>query len=422
VEFKSARLALAGLLLLTGIATACSEDLDNSAGCPILCPSQGGSIETVTIDAVTLDSTVSALTGQGTEPDLFIATRGDTLDSRAVIRFDSLPSTFVRPGTDTTSIEITTVDSAVLRLRVDTIGMKVPASFTLDFYDVNSSAPDSLVAPLVALFTPDRLIASATLLRDSVIAKDTVKVSIPASAILQRKGGPMRLGIRARGPQSVQLKLFSEDGANTPTVLSFRVSPDTTVAKIQLLPFSKTPADNPVFAGALADYTLLVRGTATGSPELLNIGGLPSRRVYMRFNIPPRLLDSVDVIRATLLLNQIPNTQIDPTDTVRILPQVSLAGTAVSDIAKAAQITTPASTDTLKVTPGGSGLKLVEIANVMALWRVQLASDTPRALVLVSTQEGSSPLEARFYGNQAAAALRPQLRISYSTRRATGLP
>jgi len=407
---------------LTAIATACSEDLDNSAGCPLLCPSQGGTIETVTIDAVSLDSTVSALTGQGTETTLFIANRGDTLDSRAIIRFDSIPARYTKPGADTTSFEITQADSATLRIRVDTVGMKVPSTFTLDFYDVNSDAADSLIAPVAALFTPARLIASKTIIRDSVIAKDTVKVEIPSAAILSRKGGPMRIGIRARGPESIQLKLWSIEGAGSPSLLSFRVSPDTTIAKIQLFPYSKTPADNPSAALSYEDYTLLVRGTATGSPALLNIGGLPARRVYMRFDIPARLIDSVDVIRATLLLNQIANPSIDPGDTVRIVPQVSLAGVVVTDIAKASQITVAASSDTLKVTPGGSGQKLLEIASVMALWRTQKAADTPRALILVSTEEGSSPLEARFYGNQAGALLKPQLRISYSTRKATGLP
>ena len=48
-------------------------------------PIQGGEIETITIDAVVLDSTVSALAGQGTETSLLLATRGDSLDSRAII-------------------------------------------------------------------------------------------------------------------------------------------------------------------------------------------------------------------------------------------------------------------------------------------------------------------------------------------------
>jgi hypothetical protein len=420
VNLKFARLKLAGFLIITAFTAACTEDLDNSAGCPALCPGQGGEIETVTIDAVTLDSTVSALAGQGTETSLFVATRGDTIDARVIVRFDSIPDRYRKPGPDTTTFEVTTVDSAFLRMRVDTTGGKIPASVTLDLYDVNSTAPDSAVAELAALFTPARLITSVTF--DKTALKDTINIPIPSEAILARKAGALRIGIRARGPQSVQLRLLSQEGAGAPTVLSYRVSPDTTVAKVTLGPFSKTPADQLILARSLADYTLLVKGTSTGPQTELNIGGLPARRVYMRFNIPAFIIDSVDVVRATLLLTQQPNLTIDPQDTVRILPTVSLAAVAVTDIAKAAQINAVANTDTLYVTPGGSGLKTLEVANIVGVWRVQSAAETPRAIVLISTLEGTSPLEARFYPVEAAPNLRPRLRISYSARKSTGLP
>ena len=420
MNLKFARLKLAGFLIITAFTAACTEDLDNSAGCPALCPGQGGEIETVTIDAVTLDSTVSALAGQGTETSLFVATRGDTIDARVIVRFDSIPDRYRKPGPDTATFEVTTVDSAFLRMRVDTTGGKIPATVTLDLYDVNSTAPDSAVAELAALFTPARLITSVTF--DKTALKDTINIPIPSEAILARKAGALRIGIRARGPQSVQLRLLSQEGAGAPTVLSYRVSPDTTVAKVTLGPFSKTPADQLILARSLADYTLLVKGTSTGPQTELNIGGLPARRVYMRFNIPAFIIDSVDVVRATLLLTQQPNFTIDPQDTVRILPTVSLAAVAVTDIAKAAQINAVANTDTLYVTPGGSGLKTLEVANIVGVWRVQSAAETPRAIVLISTLEGTSPLEARFYPVEAAPNLRPRLRISYSARKSTGLP
>jgi hypothetical protein len=231
----------------------------------------------------------------------------------------------------------------------------------------------------------------------------------------------MRLGIRARGPQSVQLRIVSQEGAGA-TLLSFRATPDTTVAKIQLFPYSKTPVNQPILANSLADYTLLVKGTATGTLDMLNVGGLPPRRVYMRFNIPSFILDSVDVIRATLLLTQQANNSIDPGDTILIVPQFSLAAIAVTDVAKAAQITGLANTDTLRITPGGSGLRQIEVANVIGVWRTQDPAETPRALVLLTNLEGTSPLEARFFSAEAAPEFRPRLRISYSLRKQTGLP
>jgi len=421
VKSNSGRVRLTGLAILTAIiAAACTEKLDNSAGCPILCPDQGGQIETVTLDAVTFDSTVSALTGQGTELELLLATRGDTLDSRAIIRFDTIPDRYRRPGSDTTSIELTTVDSAFLRLRVDTVGGKVPATLSLDLYDVNSDAADTAVTEIASLFTPERLITSALFAKSEL--KDTINIAIPGQAILARKGGRLRIGIRARAPESVQLRLLSQEGAGSPSILSYRVSPDTTIAKVVLAPSSRTPVNQPILANSFADYTLLVKGTATGPASQLNIGGLPARRVYMRFNLPAFITDSVDVVRATLLLTQQPNIGLDPGDTILIIPNVGLAANSVTDVAKAAQIAATVNTDTLKVTPAGSGLKTLELANVIALWRAQKIADTPRALILVTTLEGTSPLEARFYPIEAAPELRPRLRISYSARKSTGLP
>jgi hypothetical protein len=419
VQSISGRLKLAGFVILTALVSACTEKLDNSAGCPILCPGQGGEIETVTLDAVSLDSTLSALTGLGTETSMLVATRGDSLDARAIIRFDSIPGRYRRPGADTTSIRVTTVDSVILRVRVDTAEGKVPDQVVLDMYDVDSDAPDSAITEIAALFVPSRLIGSVTLAKTAL--KDTVNITLPAATILDRLDERLRIGIRARGPQSVQLRLLSQEGAGAPTQLSYRVSPDTTIAKVQLTPSSKTPADQPALAFSLADYTLLVRGTATGPATGLNIGGLPARRVYMRFNIPA-FLDSVDVVRATLLLTQIANPGIDPADTVSIIPHVGLATNAVTDIAKASQITAVIPTDTLRVRHGGAGVQELEIATVMNLWRTQNSAETPRSLVLISTREGNSPLEARFFPVESAPELRPRLRVSYSTRKATGLP
>jgi hypothetical protein len=270
VELISTRLKLAGLVLLTVAVAACTENLDNSSGCPLLCVDQQAGLQTVTLDVATFDSTVSALTGRGSELSLLLATRGDSIDSRAIIRFDSIPARYQKTGTDTTSFDVTTVDSALLNLRVDTVGGKIPDNVTLDVYDVNSDAADTLIAPIAALFTPDRLIGSQTYAKTAL--KDSITFSVPPAAIIAHKGGPMRLGIRARATTSVQFRIRSTEYGGTPTTLSYRVSPDTLVAKVVLTPYSKTPADQPNLALSLADYTLLVKGTATGPATALDIG------------------------------------------------------------------------------------------------------------------------------------------------------
>jgi hypothetical protein len=152
------------------------------------------------------------------------------------------------------------------------------------------------------------------------------------------------------------------------------------------------------------------------------VGGLPARRSYLRFNIPTFIVDTAEIIRASLLLTQRPDRFVDPKDTVRIIAHVALAAVAVTDITRASQITAQTNLDTLKVAPGDSGVKLLEVAQLIALWHSQSVDKTPRAIVLVSSSEGQAPLQASFFSIEAAPELRPRLRVSYSTRKSRGLP
>jgi hypothetical protein len=419
VRLIRAGLRAAGVLSIITMVAACTETLDSSVGCPDLCTDQAGLIETVTIDPVVLDTTVSALTGQGTEASMLLATRGDTVDSRAVVRFDSIPARYVKSLIDTATAAITTVDSARLRLKVDTVGAKIPGPVTIDAYDVDTDAADSLISVVAALFTPDRLITSKTFLAADL--KDSIDIEIPGSAILAKLGKRLRIGLRAHASGSVQFRVFSVEGG-LPEQLSFRVSSDTTIKPLTFAPLSKTPADQSTIALHLSDYTVLVSGPPPGPPQSLNVGGLPARRVYMRFNIPAFLTDTAQIVRASLLMTQIPDRAVDPTDTARIIAHVSLAGNSVTDVARAAQITAQTSLDTLDVAPADSGLKVLEIPQIFTVWRSQKVDQTPRAIVLVSGTEGQAPLQARFFSIEAAPDLRPRLRISYSTRKSRGLP
>jgi hypothetical protein len=398
---------------------SCSENLDSSATCPVLCPQIGGNVQNITIDAVVVDTTVPALSGLGTEPGLLLASRGDTLDTRVVIRFDSLPATFIPVGD--TARPITSVDSAYIQLKLDTLSIKGPGPVTIQAYDVDTTANDTSAAAVLALFRPDRFISSQTFTRAQLT--DSLKYFISNSAVLAKiqSRTPLRVGLRATGASSSQMRFISTEGGFAP-VMVFRATPDTTTKPLTVTLFSKTPVGESILATNLKDYTVIAKGPPPAPPILLAVGGLPAHRVYILFNIPSSIIDSSTVVRATLLLNQVPNTAIDPTDTVFVLPQVVLAGKAVKDPAKAAQIIGSISVDTLKLKPGGSGLTNVELARAFTLWHTQQPDTLPRAIVLKSVVEGNSPLELRFSSTEDAVALRPRLRISYTKTVPLGLP
>lgn len=398
---------------------SCSENLDSSGACPILCPPLGGDVQNITIDAVVVDTTVPSLSGLGTEPGLLLASRGDTLDTRVVIRFDSLPATFLPTGD--TARPIASVDSAYIQLRLDTTTIKGTDSVTIEAYDVDTTANDTATAAVLALFRPDRFISSQIFARDQLT--DTLKYFISNAAVLARiqSRAALRVGLRAVSASSTQMRFISLEGANGP-VMFFRATPDTTTKPLTVVPFSKTPAAQSILAVSLTDYTVIAIGPPAAPPSALSVGGLPARRIYILFNIPSNIIDSSTVVRATLLLNQLPNNGLDPADTVLLLPQVVLAGKVVTDPARAAQIVGGISTDTLKLKPGGSGLTNVELARAFTLWHTQQPDTLPRAIILRSVAEGNSPLELRFSSSEDIAALRPQLRISFTSKVSLGLP
>jgi hypothetical protein len=408
-----------GTTALIAAFVSCSENLDSSGACAVLCPQVGGDVQNVTIDAIALDTTVTALSGLGNENALFLASRGDTLDTRVIVRYDSLPQNFTPAGG--TSQPIATVDSAYIQFKLDTLSIKGAGLVTIEAYDVDTTANDTSATAVLALFRPDRFISSETFTRAELT--DTVKYLISNAVVLSKiqSASRLRIGLRAVSSQSFQVRFFSTE-AGFPPLLTFRATPDTSTARQIVNPLSSTPADAKLAAAHLGDYTLIAKGPPPAPATDLAVGGLPPRRVYLRFNIPSSIIDSSTVVRATLLLNQIPNTLLDPTDTVRILPGLVLAGNAVKDPAKAAEIATDIALDTVFVQPGGSGLTQVELARAFAVWRTQSPDTTARAIVLRSLTEGLSPLEIAFSSSEAVAALRPQLRISFINRVPLGLP
>ena len=293
---------------------------------------------------------------------------------------------------------------------------------TIEAYDVDTTANDTSTAAVLALFRPDRFISSQTFARADLT--DTLKYFISNDVVLSKIQNklPLRIGLRATGTESSQIRISSTE-SGFPPLMHFRATPDTTTKPLTMTLLSKTPVGQAIAAANLSDYTVIAKAPPQASPTILAVGGLPPRRVYFRFDIPSKIIDSSTVVRATLLLNQIQNSSLDPTDTVRVLPQVVLAGRVVTDPQKAAQIIANISADTLTLRPGDAGLVNVELARAVALWRLQQPDTLPRAIVLKPVIEGGTPLEIRFSSSEdVVAALRPRLRISYTRQVPLGLP
>jgi hypothetical protein len=424
------RLRLAGLVAaaVLAVAAACSEQLEGGAGCARgLCPVRNADVRDTTLDPVVLDTTLAGVPVAGDNGTLLLALRPgpDSLDVRAVVRFDSVPSRFSPPaGGD--SVPITTVQATTLRLTIDTAGTRLTGPVTVEAFDVDTTAGDTTAAVLAALFRSDRLLGRATLATQAVTG-DTLSIPLSdaAFAAKARARGRLRVGLRVVSAGSSRVRFFGVGlgalSAVSP-VVRFDPASDTTFRLVQLFSSSATPGSAEL-AAAYRTQTVVARTPRAADGTDLVIGGLPARRTYLRFAVPARFIDSVDVVRASLLLTQRPAGPADALDSaVTVRPLVVLATDAVTDLVRASELATNAvGLDTLRLNPTAAGVRVFPIINVVRAWR-SIARTTPRALVLRSAGEGVQAGELRFYSMEAPAGLRPRLRLSYIPRTNFGLP
>lgn len=429
---RSSRVSLLLAATAIAVAGACSDNLESNAACPSLCPGQAVTLRDTTVDAVVLDTTVSGFPAIGQESYLLISTRGDSIDTRGIFRFDSLPTTY-RRSTALVDSTIKGVDSAYFAMRRDTSLALPGAPITISVYDVDtgnqdSTATDTAVAVLAPLFSPDRLLGSRTFDPDS-LGPDTLKVPISDDSLLAYiKGNKrLRIGVQVTGPANAQIRVGTVQSLS-PAAILFKPAPhgDTTgVTFTNVLPLTKTPVNSPLL-NDLSDFLLVVRGTPQASRSLLRVGGLPGERVYLRFALPSQIVDSSTVVRATLLLNQVPNPiSPDAHDTAAVWPQALLATSAVTDLSRALRLLAAAGAvglDTLeRFAPADSGERQFEMVQLVRAWHTNLSATDPRALALRSQLEGASGAEYLFTPSSGPPSLRPRIHIVYTPHVLTGI-
>ncbi len=417
---KRSRLWLLGAALGASVL-ACSEDLEGGAGCPALCSGQNVTVFDTTFEAISLDTTLFGIPAFGNDGSLFLASRGDTLDVRSVIRFDSIPATFLKSGGDSA---ITRLDSAYLLLQVNAAGTKVKGPVRINLFDVDTADADTSLAVVQTLFRPDRLIGGSTL--DTNQVRDSIRVYLSNGLLLAKIAGKkrLRLGLQVTSATGAQINLGSIDGGQSP-FLRFDPAPeDTAIKAVSVSPFSQTPADQPLLAVDFLDYIVVVKSPPPRVGPLLSVGGMPNRRVFLRFNIPPRILDSATVLRATLVLTQQPNRAIDPKDSLVVVPELVRAGEDVVDLLRASTLTDPFAFDTLRIAPGDSGTREIEMAGAVRQWAAVSGSTfkQQRAIILRTTAQGVSAFDVLISSRGAPSALRPRLRVNYALRTSFGIP
>jgi hypothetical protein len=428
-------IAAAGVVAIHG----CTERLEGGAGCPILCPGQNVELRDTLVAAVVLDTVLSSYPPVGREPTLLLTSRGDTLETRIILRYDTLPTTYSVPNTPTPA-PIELVRNARVKVRLAWPPVNANQTVTIDAYDVDTAvaeggAADTAAATMLPLFRPDRFLGSVTFTPQQIAnqttpAADTsVRVPIDDAYLLAKiqAKARLRVGLLLRASESAALS-FQGIEAGRPDSLIFNVTPADASPELEraTAPYSATPSER-FIANDLGDFVIVAQRRPPDTPaEVLTVGGVPGRRSYLRFELPKGIVDSTSVVRATLELTQYPNRlAFRGGDTISMYPQAVVASEVITDLQKAATILAGPTTfrlDSLRAPPDDTGKVEIEVIGLVQLWRLTDPAAASRALVLRLPTEGTGQNELYFFSTEAAAALRPRLRIVYVPRVGIGLP
>jgi hypothetical protein len=414
-----------GALLLIGTLASCTEQVTGSLGCPDLCTDESAVLRDTTLLAtIVIDTTFGGFPRLGEDHDITLWNNLDTADVRLVTRFDSLSPTYLLAGVDSL---VRRVDSAQLIFLIDTLTSRPTLPFTIDAFDVDTTTTDDTVLnSVIPLFRANRLIGSQTYSAADLKA-DTVRLTLDNAALFAkvRDTLPLRVGLRVRGAGSSHIRVL---GNSFIPRLRMRVSADTSVLPDTAFPRSKTPLDADVSVqNALAFYPVVVAGALPLPPTgRFAVGGLAGARTYIRFDIPSILIDSVQVIRASLVLTQArARSTAAVADSITVFTQPVLAAPSVTDIYTAATFIGDAHTygiDSVRFAPRDSGLKNIELVNLFRFWKAIGSANTSRSVVLRAPEEGVAPGEAEFFSMEGPVAQRPRLRLTYVPRRGFGIP
>ena len=449
------RRARHSLFPLLGLALAalagCQENLSGGAACPTLCPGQQLEVhDTVLVASEVFDTSaiVNGMPPLGTETQLLVAryadAAGDSIVSGAVLRYDSLQRNF--PQTDTTKppVPIASVSSAFVLFTATPDTSMIRDSMRFEVIDVDANVPDLDTATIHQLFITRPALGTLNVKKDSV----GVQHSVPIDTAFVRQhvttAKRIRLGMRifSYGHDStgnVQVGILPRSSANSATgtqsgsslqYMGHAAPPDTTDS-LTFVNFSISKSSGGPEFRYLANYQLVLKGSPPPPAGVLPVGGVPSSRVYLRFDLPPALIDSsTTIVRATLLLHQRGDVAFSRLDSIALTPRVVIASPAVTDISKAALLLAAATTvplPSVRVNPNETRVDTLVLvsktASIVSLWRAEGPLLMQRALVLQSSGEGRDARRFLIYANSALPdSLRPRLHLTYIPRSGFGLP
>ena len=396
------------LLALALVAPSCKENMVAPGSCPALCPAGRMQIvDTTYTGVVVADSTFRGYVS-ASQAGFLVLSDLDSMQSVGLIRFQPRDTTWI-PGVNDTLLRIGRVDSVRVSLNVsgrDTtmrnirvLVYRLPVTFdtAMTWAGVQSYLVDSLLI-------------------DSIAVPDTLKSGL----VTQR----IRSGVLETLPpeDNQQVALALRVRANGKTSLSIGSAEDYAGAT-RLLWNVHAPAPRDTvshqFAAGIQFDTFVYTPASTVPAAALAAGGIPAARAVLRFALDslPGALDSLGLVRATLILTPIRKARGRPGEGFRL----SARGLVRDYGAKSTIFSDTSAGGTALIYEGDSAEVRIEISRLLRVWGASAGDSLPRALMLLSDPEGAGMGEVVVAGHGAGAAA-PRLRITYVRPYVFGVP
>jgi hypothetical protein len=301
-------------------------------------------------------------------------TTGGTVESYGVIRFIRFSEEVAIDSAASTLGPVVAVDSFGVNLIMEA---RSPGTgdFELAVFRLPVSVDSTTTyADLQSTFVDSTEIAAASF--SGVEAADTIAIIIPGDAFpTLEEDSAVAVGISMRSVEPAYVDFQTSNLATNTLSITRFVQVDSADGQLAART-DNTPVgyDSFVFPDVPA-----------AGPAALGVGGSPSARAFLKIALPPRVVDSSSVIRATLLLVPAEPVLGAPGDSIRIVaegiaadigPKSPIKQVPDDSIAVYSGLTMTGSTDTLRI----------DVTHVIAPWKND--SNLVRGLMLRAVREG----------------------------------
>lgn len=394
---KGTRLRFASLWTLLALGVlGCEESLLAPGVCPEFCPQ--GVLEvrdTILSDVFIEDGFFVGYRLPHEAQELQVAGGDSLVESAAVIVFNRFSATY--SGADTTvGRTIQQTDSFQIRIHVarrhaTAKGMVLALHWVPVGADSNTAYAD--IAPFLHDSTRVATIAVPDDFRfgtlAAVVRGDAFPNYVPDSF-------QVAVAVRLEGAEPAYVTLSGSDSADIGTVTRF-VQVDSGSTRV-------TRSDQRV----ASFHTFVLKPLPPVAPNTLRVGGAPAARALLRARVPASILDSTQIVRATLLLVPAAPVLGAAGDTLRL--RAHAIGADLGPKSPLIQEDDTATVGSARIPVGSTNTISVDVTRVLNTWKSN--SNIPRALMLRIVPEAASvgTVDVR---SISSASGRPALRITY---------